>query len=638
MYSSENSSVSELLAQLEDIRSVMLQPTQTAQLLQDIHPNFGDSALNLLQYLSLRCHDLRPLQRELAALGLSSLGRAEACVLATVESVLSALHRLQGSPVPDDLRQPSYLDFSRGQNLLLENADRLFGPATDSRSARIMVTMPSEAATDYALVQSLLAQGMNGMRINCAHDDEVAWSGMIANLRQAETTLGKTCKVVMDLAGPKLRTGPIAPGPAVMKLKPKRDVFGCMTSPVRAWLVPADSCASSLIHGEPTLPVNPEWLDELTGESRVDFLDARGALRHWQVVEKRGNACCVELDKTAYLVPGLILHHQPPGDAVDTGDSAGENDSAGEGNVCELISVPPVEGKIRLHEGDTLLLLRDLQPGWPAQYDENGAMLEPAHIGCTIPSVFDDVKAGEAIWFDDGKIGGVIESVAVDQLHIRIIQAGPSGSTLRADKGINLPDSVLHLPALTQDDLAVLPFVAQHADMVELSFANTAQDVAFLQQQLLALADKSQQPAIVIKVETRSGFENLPEMLLMAMRAPSCGVMIARGDLAVECGFERLAEVQEEILWLCEAAHVPVIWATQVLESLAKTGLPSRAEITDAAMGHRAECVMLNKGPHIIKALSVLDNILRRMQSHHTKKRTMLRPLRVAGALMPAEG
>ena len=59
-----------------------------------------------------------------------------------------------------------------------------------------------------------------------------------------------------------------------------------------------------------------------------------------------------------------------------------------------------------------------------------------------------------------------------------------------------------------------------------------------------------------------------------------------------------MAEVQEEILWICEAAHVPVIWATQVLETLAKEGMPSRAEITDAAMGHRAECVMLNKGPH----------------------------------------
>ena len=103
--------------------------------------------------------------------------------------------------------------------------------------------------------------------------------------------------------------------------------------------------------------------------------------------------------------------------------------------------------------------------------------------------------------------------------------------------------------------------------------------------------------------------------------------MIARGDLAVEMGWERLAEVQEEILWLAEAAHLPVIWATQVLETMTKHGMPSRAEITDAAMGERAECVMLNKGPHILDAIAALDDILARMQAHQHKKRSMLRKL-----------
>src|ERR1019366_7333504 len=114
------------------------------------------------------------------------------------------------------------------------------------------------------------------------------------------------------------------------------------------------------------------------------------------------------------------------------------------------------------------------------------------------------------------------------------------------------------------------------------------------------------------------------------MRSRAVGVMIARGDLAVECGYQRLAEVQEEILWICEAAHVPVIWATQVLETLAKKGMPSRSEITDAAMGERAECVMLNKGPYAITAVRVLADILKRMQGHQEKKRSMLRHLRLA--------
>ena len=105
------------------------------------------------------------------------------------------------------------------------------------------------------------------------------------------------------------------------------------------------------------------------------------------------------------------------------------------------------------------------------------------------------------------------------------------------------------------------------------------------------------------------------------------GVMIARGDLAVEIGYQRLAEMQEEILWLCQAAHVPVIWATQVLENLVKKRIPSRAEITDAAMAERAECVMLNKGAYIAEAVTILDNVLTRMEAHQSKKTPQLRAL-----------
>jgi pyruvate kinase len=168
--------------------------------------------------------------------------------------------------------------------------------------------------------------------------------------------------------------------------------------------------------------------------------------------------------------------------------------------------------------------------------------------------------------------------------------------------------------------------IARHADLVGLSFAQSADDVRALRHRLHQLG--AAHLGLVLKIETRRGFEHLPEMLFAAMGARAAGVMIARGDLAVECGYDRMAEVQEEILWACEAAHMPVVWATQVLETLAKTGLPSRAEITDAAMGERAECVMLNKGPHILDAIRMLDDILRRMESHQAKKRPLMRALK----------
>ena len=165
----------------------------------------------------------------------------------------------------------------------------------------------------------------------------------------------------------------------------------------------------------------------------------------------------------------------------------------------------------------------------------------------------------------------------------------------------------------------------QYADMVGLSFVRKPVDIQLLQKHLKRL--KAENLGIVLKVETRAAFENLPELLFILLRSSNVGVMIARGDLAVECGYERLAELQEEILWLAEGAHLPVIWATQVLEGLSKSGKPSRAEITDAAMGVRAECVMLNKGSHIIEAIQSLDDILHRMQSHQNKKISLLRRL-----------
>ncbi len=210
------------------------------------------------------------------------------------------------------------------------------------------------------------------------------------------------------------------------------------------------------------------------------------------------------------------------------------------------------------------------------------------------------------------------------------MQCAPKGSTLRSDKGINLPDSDLRLPALTPKDVDDLGFVVAHADLVGLSFVQRKTDVEDLRNRLRA-AD-ADHIGIVLKIETRRAFEHLSDLALAALQHPLSGIMIARGDLAVECGYERLAEVQEEILWISEAAHLPVVWATQVLESLAKTGQPSRAEITDAAMGERAECVMLNKGPHILRAVQVLDDILRRMQFHQVKKTAMLRKLHVAEA------
>ncbi|MCM4159834.1 pyruvate kinase [Antarcticibacterium flavum] len=283
---------------------------------------------------------------------------------------------------------------------------------------------------------------------------------------------------------------------------------------------------------------------------------------------------------------------------------------------------------IRLYTGDILEVYKRPVTGSKARR-KNGEVVTPARISVSLPEVWSNVKPGEKIYFDDGKIGGKIIEDAEEFISVRITRARPEkGNLLREDKGVNLPETNLNLPSLTVEDLEILPFICKHADMLGFSFVRKAADVERMQQELKKL--NQEDFPVILKIETSEAFKNLPELLLQSMRSPVYGIMLARGDLAIEVGFTRIAEVQEQVLWLCEAAHVPVIWATQVLENLLKDGVASRAEITDAAMAVRAECVMLNKGPFVEKAMKAIRNIDNRMIQHMSKKHGALRPLNVA--------
>jgi pyruvate kinase len=578
------------------------------------HPNYSESERNLLHYLALRSHDLRPLQNQLAALGLSSLGRVESHVLASIDAVLAALRALDGESSLQEKAEAQQSKFETGNQSLQLHSRDLLGLSPAARSVRIMVTLPSEAQNDYTLIHSLIQQGMDIARINCAHDGPVAWERMIRHIRRAEKTLGHACRILMDLGGPKLRTGPIQSGPVVLKLRPQRNALGAVTHPARVWITPAKRPFPPPTEADGALTAPVGWTSKLRAGDRIYFDDARGARREMAVVDQTDDGCWAEISRTAYVTPGTALTRS--------------NSGRGEKDIANLGHFQASPGVIDISIGDLLILTKHLRPGRPATRDRAGRILSPASIGCTPPEIFDDVQTGERVWLDDGKIGGFIEKIERERIFIRITQARVQGEKLRSDKGINLPDSALKLPALTKKDLEDLSFVASHADMVGLSFAQSAGDVELLLERINQLGRNDL--GVILKIETQRGFEQLPSMLLAGMKSAGLGVMIARGDLAVECGFERMAEVQEEILWICEAAHCPVIWATQVLETLAKEGIPSRAEITDAAMGHRAEAVMLNKGPHILRAVQTLDDILQRMEAHQNKKVSMMRELKLA--------
>ena len=573
--------------------------------LERIDPACRASAKNLVHYLSVRQHDLRDLQRDLAHLGLSSLGRMEAHVLPTLNAVLVALHKLSGATPPTNLE----LDMDAGDELLSAHAVRILGPIPPQRSVRIMVTMPSEAATDPSITLRALERGMNVMRVNCAHDDASAWTRMVAHLRTAINSRKLECRVEFDLAGPKLRTGAITPGPEVVKIKPQRDALGRVTVPAQIFL---SVSAANAPAGSVLVPLETAVSADARVGDGLHLTDARGRKRRLELVKhsaKRGQTgwlCTCE--RTVYLTSRAVLTlHR-------------DKKTLGEVRVSRLPAQPQA---ITLRVGDKLILTKDATLG------ELASAGQPAHIACTLPQVFDAAKSGQRILLDDGKIAGVIRHASADSLELEITQVAGGSAKLRSEKGINLPDTTLELPVMNATDLENLAFAAQHGDIVSLSFVRRREDVEALIAELNQFGAKKLD--IVLKIETREAFENLPELLLAAMEHAPVAVMVARGDLGVEIGFERLAEVQEEMLWLCEAAHAPVIWATQVLESLAQSGLPTRAEVTDAAMAGRAECVMLNKGPYINAAISFLDDVLGRMQDHQDKKTAMLRKLSVSG-------
>jgi pyruvate kinase len=560
------------------------------------HAKNHRSAVNLAHYLGIRSHDLRGLQERLHDLGLSTLVGTESHVMASLAAVSEILHKLRGTPFK---KQKIAVSVDKGDKQVRKNTNRLLGKKLKGTATRIMVTLPREAASDSDLVHDLVMTGMSVARINCAHDGPKVWQQMIANVAKARARTGRNCKVAMDLAGPKLRTGALQPGPPVIRLRPRRDALGRIVHRPKVFLT---NHSGSQEAGEyPVLPAPRQWIQRLSEGDVISFRDTRGKKCVLQIEAAERNGVWASCNKSAYVLSGTPLHLER--------DEIRQEDSP-----ALVGDLPPTEQAIIVRQGDTLILTRDQSPGVAAVRDDSGMTLQPAAIPCTLPEVFSRVQVGEPISFDDGRIDGIIEAASEEQLLVNISYARGGAARLRSDKGINFPRSQLGLRGLTEKDREDLQFVVQHADVVNLSFANRAEDVRDLVWELDKLG--AEQLGVIVKIETMSGFHNLPLILFEALKHRPVGVMIARGDLAVEAGWKNLAKIQEEIMWMCEAAHVPIVWATQVLENLAKRGAPSRAEIADVVMAQRTDCVMLNKGPHILETVRLLDQILLSMEDY----------------------
>lgn len=594
-----------LLASLLTIRNRLLAAEELhGEQIQSIPAPYRDGARNLLHYIALRNQNLVEVQTQLADRGLSSLGRAEAHVLASIDAVL---HRLN-APSADVEGTPG-LSKSLSRAALAGHAAIALGPQPIGERPRIMVTMPTEAAEDRELVQELIGAGMDLARINCAHDGPTTWQEIATLVRAEADSAGREVRIAFDLAGPKLRTGSLGAGRKIVKVKPERRPDGTVERPA---VVRFLSTNEPVVDGN--IAVSPELIENAQPGDLITLRDARDRKRKFVVAEVSDQAVTAACDKTTYFETGTKLNLKRLSEPLAT---------------ATVGDLEPQEPFIRVLQGDRLRIQRGTSESRDAQRDAQGGLTQPATITVELAEVFDAVALGHRLLIDDGRIESIVEEAGEGYFDVIVIR--PARAKLKGHKGINLPDSALTISAITDDDRAALDAIAPLADLVSLSFVQSPQDIVEARAELAQRGRPD--VALGIKIETAEAFAQLPSLLLQGLAQPPLVVMIARGDLAIEVGFDRLAEVQEEILWLSEAAHVPVIWATQVAESMAKQGVPTRAEVTDAAWASRAECVMLNKGEHIVDAVNFVDSVLQRMQRHQHKRTPLLGKLAVSSQL-----
>lgn len=261
-------------------------------------------------------------------------------------------------------------------------------------------------------------------------------------------------------------------------------------------------------------------------------------------------------------------------------------------------------GKIEIKDGETVTItMRDV-PGEPG----------------LIPSLYEglarDVREGDQILLDDGLLELRAEKVEGTELTCTVIHGGE----LANRKGMNLPGATISAPTLTEKDRADAKFALDlGVDMLALSFVRTASDVAELKSLIL---ETNQVIPVIAKIEKPQALENIEDILDVAD-----GIMVARGDLGVEMAAERVPFIQEELIRRARREGIPVIVATQMLESMVEHPTPTRAEVSDVsrAVFSGADAVMLSAetsiGEHPLRAVQMMDRIGRQAEGWHLSQR-----------------
>ncbi|MCL9814696.1 pyruvate kinase [Natranaeroarchaeum aerophilus] len=258
------------------------------------------------------------------------------------------------------------------------------------------------------------------------------------------------------------------------------------------------------------------------------------------------------------------------------------------------IRTADIDGAIELETGSEIRL-----------YEGDDAT--PEAVGLSIPIT--GVDAGDTVLFDDGRIELTVTEVDGDDIYAEVI----SGGELTARKGVNVPGVDLELDVVTEKDRRDLALAAEkEVDLVAASFVRDADDVYAVNE---VLEEHGADIPIISKIERAGAVENLDEII-----EASYGIMVARGDLGVECPMEQVPVVQKRIIRKCREAGVPVITATEMLDSMVHARRPTRAESSDVANAvlDGTDAVMLSGetaiGDHPVRVVEAMDRIVREIE------------------------
>jgi pyruvate kinase len=235
---------------------------------------------------------------------------------------------------------------------------------------------------------------------------------------------------------------------------------------------------------------------------------------------------------------------------------------------------------------------------------------DPKVIPIDYKDLIRDVKKGDRVMMDDGLLILEIEDISPDRVRVRALEGG----ILKNRKGVNFPDSLLSLPAMTEKDNRDLLFGVTHGvDVVALSFVQTPQDVLQCKKMIAALGADI---PVIAKIEKLSAVDAIDRIAQVAD-----GLMVARGDLGVEGSVEKVPKFQRRIIEAASRSAIPVIIATQMLESMIQNPKPTSAEITDVANGvlEGADCVMLSgevaSGKYPVKCVEQMASIIMEVEN-----------------------